>query len=57
MHAVAEAVLQASGGGRKNAWNAPRISSMPPGVREFLSRTLVSEVCVPGEEEEPTDSL
>lgn len=41
-------VLWASGGGWENAWNTPRISSVPPGVWEFLSRTRVSEVSVRG---------
>lgn len=46
---LAETVLWASGGRReKNAWITPKISSMPPGVQEFPSRTRVSEVCVQG---------
>lgn len=44
----AEIVLWASGGGWENAWNTPRISSVPPGVWEFLSRTRVSEVSLWG---------
>lgn len=43
-----EIVLWASGGGWENAWNSPRISSVPLGVWEFLSRSRVSEVSLRG---------
>lgn len=55
---LAETVLWASGGGReKNAWNTPRISSVPPGVQELLSHTRVSEVCIQGGRRGTDDSL